>query len=84
MITNALRCSQSINDILLSHLWMAWLDVSLPVPQLQSHLQPVNGVIHHVRHARLSAVSYLCSAPRSWVESIAIFWNVQGFDAQGV
>jgi hypothetical protein len=83
MITDALRCSQSVSNILLSHLWMAWLDMALPVPRLQSNLQPVNGVIHHVRHARLSVVSYMCSAPRSWVESTAIFGNVQGFDVQG-
>ena len=83
MITDALRCSQSVSNILLSHLWMAWLDMALPVPRLQSNLQPVNGVIHHVRHARLSVVFCLCSVPRSCVESTAIFGNVQGFDAQG-
>jgi hypothetical protein len=84
MITNALGCSQSVSDILLGHLWMAWLDMTLPVPRLQGNLQLVNGVIHHVRHARLSVVLYLCRAPRSGVESTAIFANAQGFDAQGV
>src|SRR5262245_18186021 len=82
MITDALGCSQSVSDILHTHLWMAWLDMAFPVPRLQSNLQPVNGVIHHVRHARLSVVSYMCSAPRPWVESTAIFGNVQGCDVQ--
>src|SRR5207237_1056244 len=31
--------------------------MALLVPRLQSNLQPVNGVIHHVWHARLSVVS---------------------------
>jgi hypothetical protein len=79
MITDALRCSQSVSNILLSYLRMAWLDMALPVPRLQSNLQPVNGVVHHVRHARLSGVAYLCSAPCLCVESTAIFAYVQGF-----
>lgn len=62
MITDALRCSQNVSNILLSHLRIAWLDMALPVLRLQSNLQPVNGMIYHIRHARLSVVSSLCHA----------------------
>ena len=63
MITDTLGCSQSVSDILLSHLWMAWPDMALPVPRLQSNLQLVNGVIYYIRHARLSVRPYLRRAP---------------------
>ena len=80
MIADALRCSQNLGDILLSYLWMAQLDMALLVPRLQSNLQPVNGVIHQVRHARLSVVSCLHSVPRLYVDSTAIFGHVQCLD----